>query len=904
MNEREIFQGALDHSDPVQRQAYLDEACNGDSALRARIDALLASHAAASQFLNVPAMDQLQGPAAHRQTVDFGRANEENANEGTGSSDGDEPENSPNAAPDLSFLQPSSKPGSIGTLGSYEIVEVIGQGAFGIVFKAFDEKLQRTVAIKAMNPRLAATSPPRKRFLREARSVAAIKHENIVQVYTVEEEPLPYLVMEYIDGQTLQQKLNTTGPLDVAEILHLGRQMALGLAAAHARGLIHRDIKPGNILLEQGAEPKVKITDFGLARAADDASMTRTGVIAGTPLFMAPEQAQGLPLDHRADLFSLGSVLYQMACGRPPFRAATAIAVLKRVAEETPRPIQEVISEVPDWLCAIIGKLHGKKPEERFQSAKEVADLLGRCLSELQQYGRVESLGEVVPKGEKSANGEVEPQQDELPTNKKTPVYTRVHLNRRWIAAAAMIGVLFAGLSMTEATGVTNLRGTVIRLFSPDGVLVVEVDDPSVSVTIDGEEMLITGAGAKEIRLKPGRYKVLASKDGKLVRQELVTVTKNGRQVVRVSKETEAAAVVGNSPSGKIETAPAPTIAPDRRAAEYALSIGGKISIGFEGESNSIETASLPKQPFLLTHVNFRNREVTDAGLAAFEGCKSLVSLSLEGTAVTDAGMVHFKECKNLEYLNLIHTEIGDDGLAHFAGCKSLRKLYLAYTQVGDRGLASFKGCSKLQDIGINALAVSNVGLENFNNCVDLEFLTLNCPRMTDAALANFKHCKKLQGLGLRGGVTDAGLEHFRGCSELKELNVQNTGVTAAILGWLDGWPKLRGINLLTHQPVTDAHLALLKDGNSLSWLVLSGSRMSTITNSGMENLAKCQNLTSLNFELNGTDAVLEPLHRMKNLRKLTLTGNQYTSDGVKKLAEALPDCEITWNGQTMKRTR
>jgi hypothetical protein len=138
MNEREIFQGALDHSDPVQRQAYLDEACNGDSALRARIDALLASHAAASQFLNVPAMDQLQGPAAHRQTVDFGRANEENANEGTGSSDGDEPENSPNAAPDLSFLQPSSKPGSIGTLGSYEIVEVIGQGAFGIVFKAFD----------------------------------------------------------------------------------------------------------------------------------------------------------------------------------------------------------------------------------------------------------------------------------------------------------------------------------------------------------------------------------------------------------------------------------------------------------------------------------------------------------------------------------------------------------------------------------------------------------------------------------------------------------------------------------------------------------------------------------------------------------------------------------------------
>lgn len=144
-----------------------------------------------------------------------------------------------------------------------------------------------------MNPQMAATSPPRKRFLREARSAAAIRHDNIVAVHCVEEQPLPYLVMEFIDGQTLQQKLDGNGLLEVPEVLYLGQQIASGLAAAHALSLIHRDIKPGNILIEGDVEQKVKITDFGLARAADDASLTRSGMISGTPMYMAPEQALG-----------------------------------------------------------------------------------------------------------------------------------------------------------------------------------------------------------------------------------------------------------------------------------------------------------------------------------------------------------------------------------------------------------------------------------------------------------------------------------------------------------------------------------------------------------------------------------------------------------------------------------
>jgi len=241
------------------------------------------------------------------------------------------------------------------------------------------------VAIKVMNPELAATSPPRKRFLREARSSAAVKHENIVSIYAVEEQPIPYLVMEYVPGMTLQQWLDQHGPLNVTDVLRIGQQIATGLAAAHAQGLIHRDIKPANILLENGLEQRVKISDFGLARAADDATLTQSGLIAGTPMYMAPEQARGEPLDPRADLFSLGSVLYVMTSGRPPFRAPSTLAVLKRVCEDTPRSIGEIMPGTPQWLCDIIARLHAKEPDERFQTAKDVADVLGQHLAYLRE---------------------------------------------------------------------------------------------------------------------------------------------------------------------------------------------------------------------------------------------------------------------------------------------------------------------------------------------------------------------------------------------------------------------------------------------------------------------------------------------------------------------------------------
>jgi len=266
-------------------------------------------------------------------------------------------------------------------IGHYQVIELLGQGGFGTVVKAYDRKLLRVVALKLMLSELAATSPARKRFLREARAGAAVRHENVVCIHAVEETPVPYLVMEYVPGVSLQKYLDEHGPLPIAEVMRIGARLARGLAAAHATGLIHRDVKPANVMLQPGEQLVVKLTDFGLARTVDDVTLTRSGLVSGTPMYMAPEQARGEKPDHRSDLFSLGSVLYVMVTGRPPFRADSSLAVMARVAEATPRAIEEIIPETPVWLCAIIGKLHARDPDDRYASAEEVAKVLERSLA-------------------------------------------------------------------------------------------------------------------------------------------------------------------------------------------------------------------------------------------------------------------------------------------------------------------------------------------------------------------------------------------------------------------------------------------------------------------------------------------------------------------------------------------
>ncbi len=277
--------------------------------------------------------------------------------------------------------RPPVSPELLGALDDYEVAEVLGQGGMGQVFKAFDRALRRWVAIKVLTPSLAGEEVSRLRFAREARAAAAMRHENVITIHAVREaNGLPFFVMEYVAGGSLQDYLDRRPPTDWRTVVRLGAEIAAGLAAAHAKGLIHRDIKPSNILLQTEEESEgpgvAKISDFGLARIADESRLTQTGMIAGTPMYMAPEQVQGEPLDHRADLFSLGSVLYTLCTGREPFLGGSPMAVIRQVCEVTPPSIQEVNPAIPPWLAAVVERLHAKRRDDRFTSAGEVVDLL------------------------------------------------------------------------------------------------------------------------------------------------------------------------------------------------------------------------------------------------------------------------------------------------------------------------------------------------------------------------------------------------------------------------------------------------------------------------------------------------------------------------------------------------
>ena len=340
----------------------------------------------------------------------------------------------------LASLSPTDDPDMLGRIGDYEISGIVGIGGMGAVLKGFDKSLRRVVAIKIMAPHLADSGSARNRFRREARAAAAITHDNVIDIYGVSEEnELPYLVMPYARGPSLQVRIDESGPLTAIEVVRIGRQIAAGLAAAHEQGLVHRDIKPANILLNKGIE-RLWITDFGVARAIDDASMTQTGLIAGTPQYMSPEQARGDTVDHRSDLFSLGSILYTACTGHPPFRSEAAYGILRRITDTDPRPIGEISPEIPPWLCEFIERLMAKHPADRFQTAKEVAELLEGCLAHLQQPMQVDLPPCVTPRKQADDFAQVSTRQRHSAELLES---SRVRLPRKgiWVVACLLMSI-------------------------------------------------------------------------------------------------------------------------------------------------------------------------------------------------------------------------------------------------------------------------------------------------------------------------------------------------------------------------------------------------------------------------------------------------------------------------------
>lgn len=442
------------------------------------------------------------------------------------------------AAEVLRCLEPTEDH-SLGSIGDYDLERLIGAGSSGVVFQATDRTLNRSVALKVLRPSLGAMA--RRRFIAEAQSAASIEHPNVVTIYQVgESDRLAFMAMQWIPGQTLEQQMATGKQFQESEARTIASQIASGLQAAHEQQIIHRDIKPANIWITE-TDQSVKILDFGLARICDDdPGLTATGMLAGTPNFMSPEQTKGLELDGRSDLFSLGCLTYRLLTGRLPFGAPTVLATLQAIQNHQPDVVSNLRPSVGDDLNDLTMALMEKQPANRPASAQQLVTLLESPRSQwpiqVNRYDGSAAAAQPAPQAKKltaSANG------------------NRIF---RWIATTIALAML--GL------GGYFLGPQIIRIATDQGEIVIETDDPNVQVEVlkDGKLVrVIDTKSDQSFNIRSGNYEFRASPATAgasdvsfAVTPERLVMSRGNKQIVKVSKTSVAAganALTANDPA-------------------------------------------------------------------------------------------------------------------------------------------------------------------------------------------------------------------------------------------------------------------------------------------------------------------------------------------------------------------
>ena len=391
---------------------------------------------------------------------------------------------------------PASEVERGGRMGHYQLLRRLGSGGMGSVYEAEDTLLHRKVAIKVMRDNLPEESDARERFLREARAAAAVAHDHVVTVFQVgEENGTPYIAMQLLHGQTLEDRLERNPVVSLKETVRVGREIAEGLAAAHDKGLIHRDVKPSNVWLE-AETGRVKIVDFGLARATAEARhLTQSGMIVGTPAYMSPEQARGEELDARSDLFSLGCILYQMTTGERAFDGPTVVSILRSLELDTPAAVKVKKPDVPPALSNLIGDLLAKDRSARPASAREVARRL--ALIEANLSGATPA-----------------PAPPPTPGPFPAPAYApRPHSGGSPLLLLAFLGILaLAGWGFYYLV-IAGDRGTLLVITEdPSVAVLVKQKGTLVATSVNKERELHLGAGEYDLELGDRTRPMILSK--------------------------------------------------------------------------------------------------------------------------------------------------------------------------------------------------------------------------------------------------------------------------------------------------------------------------------------------------------------------------------------------------------
>jgi hypothetical protein len=774
----------------------------------------------------------------------------------------------------LDFLAPPQAPDEIGRLGSYRVLDVLGVGGMGIVFRAVDPQLARPVALKAMLPALAANPTAKQRFLREAQSAAAVEHDHIVTIHEIgEDRGVPFLAMELLQGEPLDTRLKREPILPMADVLRIGREVAEALAAAHAQGLVHRDIKPANLWLES-RRGRVKVLDFGLARGGSaDAQLTQAGAIVGTPAYMAPEQAHGQAVDYRCDLFSLGCVLYRMTTGESPFHGVDTISTLVAVASRQPPPPDRVNRAVPAALSALIMALLAKAPAKRPASAAVVAATLARLA------------------------------QPDVHSPPREAVARRTATRR---VAQGIVGGAALGCAAMLLAICGGGYGLYRFLRVPDGggqfagVLPVPKDD---------KPAVLPEPPVKDLKERPDTKPPPVPEPNPKQPAEV--------QPAPAPKPADHRAVAEwvLSVGGRL------VIATDDLPHKFVNT-----------------PKELPAGAIKVSQVILNNcMKVREGDLARLQVLSELDLLDVGGTAVTDNDLVRLRGMSRLRFLQLYSTKVGDAGLEHLQGLQRLESLNLARTQVTGKGLVWLRGLTRLNNLSLEGDQITNSSLAHIKDLSGLEVVGLRRTPITDDGLVHLQGLTRLIMLDLQGtAITGTGFVHLKDLSKLRcldlvyakfddldfpnlrvlaNLNYMTLGgpsITGAGFGALRDMPNLAQLYLACPR-LTDDGLARLRDvprvrNLHLSQVTITGDGLvalkqqmthlsmdgQTITDRIIPKLVELQELQHLGLQDTAvTDAGILELHRLSKLQSMYLKGAPLTREGIAALRKLMPKCKI-----------
>jgi serine/threonine protein kinase len=706
----------------------------------------------------------------------------------------------------------------------------------GMVFMAEDSGLKRIVALKVMLPTLAANEASRKRFVHEAQAAASIEHEHIVTIHQVgEDRGIPFIAMQYLKGESLDQRLKRQGRLPLKQVVRIGRETALGLDAAHQRGLVHRDIKPANLWLEAGSD-RVKILDFGVARGGgSNANLTSAGAVIGTPAYMAPEQANARPVDSRTDLFSLGCVLYRLTTGELPFKGVDTLSVLAALALHHPQPPCQLNPAVPQQLSDLIVRLLKKDPQNRPSSAAEVADEFAMLQKEAthdedfvpQPIALVrDAKTKEVTSGSGRRNAGMQPTTEETTTPRP----------RLWwlaLAIVSFVGVAGALILVMIATRGDNAKPR----------------DPSSSVVSNSSAR---ASSSPELR--------------------------------------------GASSGAASPVAPA---GDDRTVALWCLGAGADSVIMVNDMHQPLTCqvqGQIPDKGYYIAAVSFqRPNAINNGDMKRLANLTRLETLILNGQPVSDEGILQLRGCPHLKTLMLTSTKAGDLALQYIAeNFPELQSLDISNTNVTGTGLLHLKKLSQLNQLVMSGLvALKQDTLASLQEMNGLRELDVSRNAITNSGLAHLQKLPSVERLQLdQTLINDDGLGALL---ELPALSVLSLADTKISNGGMATVAKIEGLTdlVLMGTLVDNQGLAALKDLKNLSSLFLYGLH---VNDDGIAHLRGLPNLANLMlFQTEVTDGCLPHLKAMKGLKTLDIRQTRITADGVKKIKAELPQrVEIT----------